>query len=94
MNYEKRDLIRYRAERSRETLEDARILAKSGRWNSCINRLYYACFYAVDALLTANNLGSSKHSGVRGIFNKQFVMTGIVEKFLAKTYNDLYEKRL
>ena len=31
--------------------EDANLLAKNDRWNAVINRLYYACFYAVIALL-------------------------------------------
>lgn len=41
------DVVHYRLQRARETLEDARILARAGRWNPCVNRLYYACFYAV-----------------------------------------------
>lgn len=46
-----KDLVLYRMSRARETLEDARILANAGRWNACVNRLYYSCFYAVFALL-------------------------------------------
>jgi len=63
------DLILYRIVRAKETLEDARILAGSKRWNACVNRLYYACFYAVSALLIQNDLSSSKHTGVRSLFN-------------------------
>lgn len=59
----------------------------------CVNRLYYACFYAVSALLAAEGLSSSKHSGVRSLFNENFVKTGSVEKSLARVYNDLYERR-
>jgi uncharacterized protein (UPF0332 family) len=47
MTNRSKDLILYRIERSREALEDACILSGSGRWNACVNRLYYACFYAV-----------------------------------------------
>jgi len=50
------DLVPYRLEKARETLEDARILANAGRWNACVNRLYYACFYSVSALLVKDNL--------------------------------------
>lgn len=46
-----KDLVLYRIEKARNTLEDAHILASSERWNACVNRLYYACFYAVTALL-------------------------------------------
>ena len=65
-----RDLILYRMTRAHATLEDARILAKTGRWNACVNRLYYACFYAISALLVRDGLSSSKHAGVRSLFNK------------------------
>jgi len=82
------DLVRYRLQRARETLEDARILANSSRWNPCVNRLYYACFYAVSALLIRHGLSSSKHTGVRSLFNRHYVRTGVVPKELAQLYND------
>ena len=40
-----KDLVLYRIVRAKETLEDARILANAGRWNACVNRLYYVGFY-------------------------------------------------
>ena len=40
------DVVRYRLRRAREALEDARVLANASRWSACVNRLYYACFYA------------------------------------------------
>ena len=40
-----KDLVLHRMNRARDTMEDARILANAGRWNACVNRLYYACFY-------------------------------------------------
>lgn len=88
-----RDLVIYRLERACETLEDARILANSGRWNPCVNRLYYACFYVVSALLIQYGLSSSKHKGVRSLFNQHCVKTGKVPKELAQIYNDLFERR-
>ena len=87
------DLVQYRLKRSFETLEDAQILAKADRWNACVNRLYYACFYAVTALLLQKGLYSSKHSGIRSLFNLHFVKTDIVPKGYATTYNDLFEQR-
>ena len=35
-----KDLINYRLERAKETLEDAKLLAEKQRWNSAINRLF------------------------------------------------------
>jgi len=87
------NLVQYRLARASETLEDARILADTHRWNACVNRLYYACFYAINALLVRDGLSSSKHTGVRGLFNQNYVKTGQIPKELARIYNDLYERR-
>jgi uncharacterized protein (UPF0332 family) len=88
-----RDLVLYRITRAHETLDEARILAKAGRWNACVNRMYYACFYAVSALLVRDGLSSSKHAGVRSLFSRQYVKTGKIPKDFARIYNDLFERR-
>lgn len=82
-----KDLILYRLSRAREALEETHILANVGHWNACVNRLYYACFYIVSALLAQDGLSSSKHSGVRSFFNRYYVKTGKVPKNLAQIYN-------
>jgi len=87
------DIVSYRLDRSRETLEEAQMLADASRWNLCVNRLYYACFYAVSALLARDGLASSKHAGVRSLFNRHYVKTGKVPSELARTYNRLFERR-
>ena len=88
-----KELVSYRLSRANEALEDARVLAREKRWNACVNRLYYACFYAVSALLVCDGLSSSKHSGIRSLFNKQYVKTGQIPKDIARIYNDLFERR-
>jgi uncharacterized protein (UPF0332 family) len=88
-----KELVLYRLQRARETLKDARILAQAQRWNPCVNRLYYACFYAVSSLLIQEGLSSSKHSGVRSLFNRHFVKTNKVSKETARIFNDLFERR-
>jgi len=82
-----KELFFYSLERAQETLEDARILANSERWNA------YACFYAVSALLIKEGYSSSKHTGVPSLFNHHFVKTGVVPKELARICNDLFERR-
>lgn len=86
-------LVAYRLDRARETLTDANLLADQERWASCANRLYYACFYALSALLLSRDLSSAKHTGARSLFNKNFVKSAKVSKELGKTYNDLFELR-
>lgn len=60
-------LVAYRLRRSHEALEEARLLADHGHSNAAVNRLYYACFYAVSALLSSRGLSSARHSGVRSL---------------------------
>jgi uncharacterized protein (UPF0332 family) len=55
--------------------------------------LLYSCFYAVSALLASDGLVAAKHSGVRGLFNREYVKPGLVPKDLARLYNDLFERR-
>ena len=93
MSDSRNDLVNYRIQRANEALEDAHILADAGRWNTSVNRLYYACFYAVSALLIKDGLSSSKHSGVRSLFNRHYVKVGKVGKKTARIYNDLFERR-
>jgi uncharacterized protein (UPF0332 family) len=80
-------------ERARETLAEAELMAQVGHWNACVNRLYYACFYAVTALLLRHNLSASKHSGVRSLLNRHFVRTGAISSTLGMLYRDLFESR-
>jgi uncharacterized protein (UPF0332 family) len=79
--------------RARESFEEAKILADSGHWNTCVSRLYYSCFYSASALLQKHGLSSSKHSGVRSLFNNRFARTGIVTKDVSAIYNDLFDRR-
>jgi len=89
----KRELIDYRRNRAKETIEDAKILVDKGRLFSAVNRIYYAMFYEVTALLLTENLSSSKHSGIRALFNEKFVKTGKVEIEMGRLFSRVYEFR-
>jgi uncharacterized protein (UPF0332 family) len=93
MRDEQKQVILHRLARASETLEDARLLSQSKRWNSCVNRLYYACFYAVSALLLRDGFSSSKHTGIRSLFNQHYVKPETIPKHFAHLYNDLFEWR-
>jgi len=86
-------LAAYRLKRARDALVEAEAMVNIGHPNACVNRLYYACFYAASALLISRGLSSSKHSGVRSLFSQHFVKTGVVPKELGDVYNELFDKR-
>jgi len=85
------DLINYRRSKAGGMLRDARTLLETGSLSSAVNRIYYALFYEVTALLMTKDMSSSKHSGVRSLFNEHFVKTGLVDtdngKFLSVMYD-------
>ena len=51
MKEETKTLVAYRLGRAHESIDEARILIERGYVNTFVNRLYYACFYAISALL-------------------------------------------
>ncbi len=59
------NLIQYRINRAFETLREAETMIEHQFWNASINRVYYACFYAVSALLLKKGVDSSTHKGLR-----------------------------
>jgi uncharacterized protein (UPF0332 family) len=91
--YQPEDYIKYRIERARETITEVKTHLDNKFWNTAINRMYYACYYAVGALLVKHGIEVSSHSGVRQKFGQHFVKTGIIDRDLAKHYTQLFEKR-
>ena len=87
------EYVNYRFHRAEESYEEALILAKEERWNAVINRLYYACFYAVIALLIKNNISTQTHDGARTQFGLIFVKTGIIDKESGKLFSRLFDYR-
>lgn len=87
-------LVRRWMERAYETFADAEVLAQAERWNACVSRLYYACFYAVTALLTRDGRRFSKHGSVQELFNLHYGRTGIIPPDLRELYNELFKHRL
>ena len=93
MTYSPNEYSQYRIERAAQTLHEVEKHIENQFWNTAINRMYYACFYAVSALLIKYGVESSSHSGIRQQFGQLFVKTGKFDKELAKHYADLFEKR-
>ncbi len=87
------DLIKYRLKKSKETLQDVKIMFQKASLTSTVNRIYYAIFYAVNSLLLSKNFSSSKHSGVRALLNKEFINKGLIDKKWGKFYSTVFEER-
>lgn len=64
-SFSRPDYVKYRLQKAEETLEVARLLVENKKWNSSVNRLYYACYYAVSALLINDGISAKTHAGVK-----------------------------
>ncbi len=87
-------LSQYRIQRSKETLLEAQMLIHNGFFNAAVNRLYYACYYAVNALLVSQRIAAQTHAGVKQMFGLHFIVTGKLPTNLGRFYNQLFNDRL
>ena len=86
-------LISYRLERSRESLRAAEIMFENSMLTFSMNRVYYAMFYAVQALLVLRKVSFSKHGQVKAYFNREMIKTGIFPTEMGRLYNKAFEYR-
>jgi uncharacterized protein (UPF0332 family) len=88
------ELINYRLKEAEDSIKEAEVLLREGMsMRAVMNRLYYAMFYAILALLQERELGTSKHSGAISMFDREFIKTGIFDKDMSKTLHRVFELR-
>jgi len=93
---DRQTLFSYRLQQADVTLNDGKIMFAQGcSPQSVVNRAYYAVFYCVLALYLKTGIltKTSKHSGIIGIFDKEFIMTGKLEKANSQIFHSLFDDR-
>ncbi len=93
MTEQRSEIAAYWMAKAKESLESAQLEFSQGHLSFCANRLYYAAFYAVSAVLAMRSLKYGKHSAVRASFRLDFVKQGIVSPELGKLYDRLFLDR-
>ena len=94
MPLDKEALIKYRLERSLETISEAEQAIQNNHLHLAANRIYYAIFYAISALAVKNNFSTLKHSTLLSWFNNEFVKKQIITKELGNIYNIAFQNRM
>ena len=95
LNTEERTaIVEFRLEKAQRAYEQACGVVEKSYWETIANRLYYAAYNAVSALLIAYGYSALSHSGVIHLFGLHFVKAGIVSKEHGKLYHDLFAMRL
>ena len=93
MTPEEQALVQYRLERAHEAIEEAKLLFGAGHLCTYVNRLYYACFYAMSALLLSRGLSTSKHTHLRALLHKEFIRPGTIPLEYGQLFDLLFNSR-
>jgi uncharacterized protein (UPF0332 family) len=86
-------LIKYWMEKARESLESAESEYLAGRLSPAVNRVYYACFYAVSAVMQNQGKTFKKHKAVRSALHRDLVKTGLLDVSWGHFYEDVFDSR-
>lgn len=87
------ELSKYRFQRAKENVTDAKLLLNEKSFASSVNRSYYAIFHALRAITALDGFDSAKHSGIIAYVNKEYVKTGIFYKQLSKILDTSFRLR-
>ena len=79
--------------KARRYIASAETLRQQQDYDSAMSRLYYAMFYAAEALLLAQGHTFSSHRAVISAFGKILVKEGLIPKHLHQWLHEAFEKR-
>ena len=83
------ELSKRRIELAHERMNTAGILLDAGDYKSVANRLYYAIFSAMRAVLALDGFDSKKHSGIIARFRQSYIKTGTFSTEMSQIIDDL-----
>jgi hypothetical protein len=78
---------------SLECLKDAEVLINQRRYKAAVSRSYYAMFHAAKAALLTKNISTYTHQGINVQFGKQFIVPGIFDKSVFRTFSKMLDIR-
>ena len=91
---DRREIVKYRLEKSLRTYNEAVGSIANGYVETAANRLYYAAYYAVSALLVSYKYEASTHNGVIQMFGKAFIKSKVLERRYGTIFNQLFSLRM
>ncbi len=90
---ERRIIVSLELDKANKTMEQIPELRKLGYWDNIANRLYYAVFHAVNALLINDGHPVNTHRGAISLFGNYYIRTGIFSSEDGRLYSDLQVMR-
>ena len=92
-NEERNTLVNLELKKAHDTFEEIGILTNANRWSGAANRLYYAVYHAINALLIHDNHQVNTHNGSHAMFSLHYIKTGIFPIEYGRLYNQLQTMR-
>lgn len=92
-NDERTTLVTLELKKALETYEEIEVLVSANKWSGAANRLYYAVFHAINALLIHDGHSVNTHRGSHAIFNLHYIKTGFFPIEYGRLYNQLQTMR-
>ena len=90
---EREVIVAFELEKVDKTLAQMEVQRQAGLWEMVANRLYYALFHAVSALLIHDHHEVGTHRGAVGRFSLYYVKTGLFTKEEGQLYSRLQSLR-
>lgn len=90
---ERRIMVDHERQKARQTFAQAETLRRDGYWDGVANRLYYASFHAVNALLIHDGHSVRTHHGASAMFRQLYIKTGILPVQVSEHYSVLQTMR-
>lgn len=92
--YTKEEVIQYRIKQAKEAFKTAKHDFTGGMiGNSVANRLHYACFHSITALLAKEEIEHKSHKSVKTTFAELYIKTKLLDTSFSKMYNKLFDYR-
>lgn len=93
MQHNEEELSKYRIERAKEDLRNAKVNFENELYKGAVNRAYYCIFHAIRAVNILDGFDASKHASVIAHFNQYYVHTGEFDKEIYKIIDSAYRIR-
>ena len=89
----KSTLVKYWMEKSFESIEAAQSEYHAKRLTPAVRNTYYACFYALTAVLLKMEKTFKKHTGVRASLHRDLIKPGLLDTSWGRFYNTIFDSR-
>ncbi|MEW6570528.1 MAG: HEPN domain-containing protein [Nitrospirota bacterium] len=90
---DKKTLSNIRIEKARKYLQDASANFKEGRYETAVNRSYYAALNAVRSILVLEGVDPETHKGAITMLSIRFIKPALLSKDILKKFELLLSRR-